>query len=49
MGGWLDDGNFVSEDTQHRAGEDLGKDGANWWAPSVSDGDAVMAGKPAHM
>jgi hypothetical protein len=39
---------FASEDTRRGVGEDLGKDGANRWAPSVSDGDAVSSGKLAH-
>jgi hypothetical protein len=49
MGGRLDDGNFADEDTRRGAGEDLGKDGADRRAPSVSDRDAVMAGRLAHM
>jgi hypothetical protein len=49
MGGRLDDGNFAGEDTRRGAWEDLGKDGANRQAPSVSDCDAVTAGRPAHM
>jgi hypothetical protein len=28
--------------------EGLGEDGPNRWAPSVSNDDAVMGGKPAH-
>jgi hypothetical protein len=38
---------FVGEDTWRGAGEDLGDDRAHRWAPSISDGDAVTAGKPA--
>jgi hypothetical protein len=48
-GGRLDDGNFADEDTQHGAGEDLGKDEADRRAPSVNNGDTVMAGMLAHM
>jgi hypothetical protein len=48
-GGRLNNGNFASEDTRRGAGEDLGKDGADRRALSVSDGDAVMADRPAHM
>jgi hypothetical protein len=48
-GGWLNDGNFAGEDTWRGVGEDLGKDGADSQAPSVSDGDAVTAGRLAHM
>jgi hypothetical protein len=48
-GGRLDDGNFADEDTRCGAWEDLGKDGADRQAPSVSDDDVVTAGRPAHM
>jgi hypothetical protein len=48
-GGRLDDGNFVSEDTRREAGEDLGKDGADRRALSISDCDTVMAGRPSQM
>jgi hypothetical protein len=40
---------FADEDTWRGAGEDLGEDGADRWALFVSDGDAVMAGRPAHV
>jgi hypothetical protein len=49
MGRRLDDGNFAGEDTWRGAGEDLGKDGADRWASSVSDGDAVLVIRPTHM
>jgi hypothetical protein len=39
---------FTGEDTRRGAGEDLGDDRADRRAPSISDGDAVRAGKPAH-
>jgi hypothetical protein len=38
---------FAIEDTRRGAGEDLGEDGADKRAPSVSDGDAVTARRPS--
>jgi hypothetical protein len=40
---------FAGEDTWRGAGEDLGKDGADRRASSVSDGDAATAGRPTHV
>jgi hypothetical protein len=40
---------FAGEDTRRGAGEDLGKDGADRRASSVSDGDAATAGRPTHV
>jgi hypothetical protein len=39
---------FADEDTRHGAGEDLGKDGADRRDSSISNGNEVMAGRPAH-
>jgi hypothetical protein len=32
----------------HGVWEELGQDGPDRWAPSVSDGGTVMGGRPAH-
>jgi hypothetical protein len=45
-------GNCGGNASERAAGEDLGEDGPDRWAPSVSDGDAVMgwqAGSCAEM
>jgi hypothetical protein len=39
---------FASEVMRRGAGKNLVEDGADKWAPSFSDGDAVMVGMLAH-
>jgi hypothetical protein len=47
-GGRCNGGNCGGNASERAAGENLGEDDPDRWAPSVSDGDVITEGRPAH-